>query len=62
MMKWVFGATIAPFVDGANTGSEKDRGTLVGCVGGVAGHVKRVVSKCVLVDPIAQFCRELQQG
>lgn len=44
MVEWVFGATIAPFVDGANAGSEKDRGALFGGVGSIAGHVKCVVS------------------
>lgn len=59
---WVFRAIVAPFVHSANAGLEKEYAAPFGCVVDMAGIVQCVVSKCIFVDLIAQFCRESQQG
>jgi hypothetical protein len=61
-MEGVFRTIVAPVVHSTNAGLEEEYAGPFGCVGDMAGNVKCVVSKCIFVDSIAQFCGESQQG
>lgn len=62
MMERVVGAMVTPFVHSANAGFEENHAAPLRCGGDIAGHAKCVVPKYVFINPIAQFCRESQQG
>lgn len=61
-MEWMVVVIAPPFVHSADAGFEEDYASPAARVSNIAGNVKCVVSKCVFIDLIAQFCREFQQG
>lgn len=60
-MEWVVEVIVPPFVHSANAGFEEDHASPIRRVSDIAGDVKCVVSKCIFIDLIAQFCWQPQQ-
>ena len=58
MMEWMFRAICIPFVHSADARFEEEHAAPTRCVSDMAGNVECVMSKCVFVNSIAEFCWE----